>query len=130
MRIDNLRKCEYKDGCNNLARINQVINNQVKRAKLCEKHHRLKHPRTNKFWRSKSNFVKCDICKWEGPCDGHRINTGGKYIKENIVSICPNCHRLVHLGVYKFEGKLPIKNEGKLIEVLKSNGWKMKWFDK
>lgn len=99
MKIDTKRICEHEDGCKNLARIDHVINDIVKRGKLCEKHHRKKHPRTPKFWRYKGNFNKCVICGWEGPCDVHRKIHQGKYIKENVLSICPNCHRLHHRGI-------------------------------
>ena len=45
---------------------------------------------------------KCTICGWDGPCDTHRIipgKDGGKYVKGNVISICPNCHRLIHRGL-------------------------------
>ncbi len=47
------------------------------------------------------NNKKCIICNWEGPCDRHRIVFGvnnGKYEKGNVTILCPNCHRLLHLG--------------------------------
>lgn len=47
---------------------------------------------------------ECTICGWKGPCDCHRIIPGidgGKYENQNIVVICPNCHRLVHEGLIK-----------------------------
>lgn len=48
---------------------------------------------------------KCSICSWIGPCDIHRKIPGflgGKYTFENIMVVCPNCHRLEHRkGIYE-----------------------------
>ena len=48
---------------------------------------------------------KCILCGWnKARCDKHRlkvISKSGKrpgYYKANVISLCPNCHRLVHLG--------------------------------
>jgi hypothetical protein len=45
----------------------------------------------------------CIICGWnKTKCDAHRIIfgcNGGKYEKGNLISLCPNCHRLVHRGL-------------------------------
>jgi len=45
----------------------------------------------------------CQFCGWDKAfCDRHRIvegKNGGVYSKENVVSLCPNCHRLIHLGL-------------------------------
>ena len=49
----------------------------------------------------------CMICGWdEAFCDRHRLvsrSKGGRYIKSNCVSLCPNCHRLIHLGLIKLK---------------------------
>lgn len=49
---------------------------------------------------SEINRNKCIICGWNKTiCDVHRVKSGkdgGKYVKENIIVLCPNCHRLVH----------------------------------
>lgn len=99
MRIDNKRKCEHPDGCSNLARIDHVINNVVKRGKFCEVHHRNRFPRTPRSWQWKGHYKKCLICSWEGPCDTHRLEEQGSYSVKNTISICPNCHRLHHFGI-------------------------------
>jgi hypothetical protein len=47
---------------------------------------------------------KCELCAWIGPCDRHRIISAkgrGKYTKDNIIIVCPNCHRLIHRGLLK-----------------------------
>ena len=59
----------------------------------------------NKAWLRNFNRNKCGICGWAGPCDMHRLlsgKEGGKYTKDNIKILCPNCHRLVHLDLIKF----------------------------
>lgn len=46
---------------------------------------------------------KCSLCGWDkAPCDRHRIVfgcDGGKYTLGNTLSVCPNCHRLIHMGL-------------------------------
>lgn len=45
---------------------------------------------------------RCMRCGWaEAPCDAHHIverASGGIHTLENGVIICPNCHRLAHVG--------------------------------
>lgn len=56
---------------------------------------------------------KCTVCAWEGPCDLHRIKMGkdgGKYTVSNVISLCPNCHRLFHLGLLETVGAMPVKH--------------------
>ena len=82
-------KCSV-DGCNNV-----VANKGSGRLrKVCGTHH---HARLRSF-----DVSKCVLCGWnKARCDKHRLVwgcNGGKYIKGNIVSLCPNCHRLIHLG--------------------------------
>ena len=42
---------------------------------------------------------KCIVCGWDKyKCDIHRIipkGEGGRYEKGNVISLCPNCHRLL-----------------------------------
>ncbi len=46
--------------------------------------------------------LKCSRCGWdEGVCDIHHINpknNGGTDDHTNLTYICPNCHRLAHMG--------------------------------
>lgn len=40
--------------------------------------------------------------------DVHRIKPGaegGKYTKGNTITVCSNCHRKIHSGIIKIEGK-------------------------
>lgn len=41
---------------------------------------------------------KCTNCGWIGPCDRHRIKPELGYTKDNVIVLCPNCHRLITLG--------------------------------
>ena len=48
------------------------------------------------------NIDECSVCGWDGPCDKHRIKPGkdgGEYTIDNVVVVCPNCHRDYHRGV-------------------------------
>ncbi|HEC64908.1 MAG TPA: hypothetical protein ENI23_06435 [bacterium] len=106
-------KCKI-DKCNNnamFARINKKGERKYK--KLCYGHHRKKYRMSpNSKIRKNGSFTseyydidttKCSLCGWDkAPCDRHRIEmgmNGGKYIKGNMLSLCPNCHKLVHLGL-------------------------------
>lgn len=44
--------------------------------------------------------ICCSICGWdEARCDSHHIvsrEDGGKDALDNLIIICPNCHRLIH----------------------------------
>jgi len=51
---------------------------------------------------------KCVICGWTGPCDKHRLEKKNGYIVLNVVSLCPNCHRLLHRGLLEVSTNLQI----------------------
>jgi predicted HNH restriction endonuclease len=44
----------------------------------------------------------CEVCNWSrGVCDVHHIvpvYKGGSELDSNLIILCPNCHRLAHLG--------------------------------
>ncbi|MBE3141571.1 MAG: HNH endonuclease [Thermoplasmata archaeon] len=50
-------------------------------------------------------LAKCIFCGWDkAECDAHRIIygcNGGQYTTNNVVPVCPNCHRLIHRGLLK-----------------------------
>ena len=50
---------------------------------------------------------KCQFCEWDdAPCDGHHLKSikdGGKHKIDNIIILCPNCHRLLHYEKLKKE---------------------------
>ena len=107
-------------GCNNLA--TKIYNKKHKKQyyrKLCSKHFELHYGirqqkqlqrKASAYGVSVKEFSKikitgCSFCKWNKcNCDIHRIKNGkdgGRYTKENIIVLCPNCHRLVHRGLIK-----------------------------
>ena len=50
----------------------------------------------------------CEICNIKILCDVHHIQSkskGGKNLKNNKCILCPNCHRLVHIGNIILEGR-------------------------
>ena len=82
------------DGCNNYTSSKGRINGKTYYSKYCSKHRA-----ANKLDRKCNKRNECVLCGWKGPCDLHRIKfgrDGGRYIKGNIIVICPNCHRLIH----------------------------------
>ena len=75
------------------------------RRRLCDKHYKELVPTAfNDAFKRKlraSGFTdKCSICGWDkAKCDIHRLipkSKGGKYEKSNVISVCPNCHRILH----------------------------------
>ena len=91
-----INKCII-DNCNNIKMSKgRDGKGRKKYKKLCSTHYKLKQGRIHSL-----NILKCSICHWEGPCDKHRIVygvNGGRYISGNVVILCPNCHRLLHMG--------------------------------
>ena len=100
------------NGCKNLAKYKRTTKKGERRySKLCSTHNNHKygytHPRKgNSLERRKKKLkeslgVSCQICGWKkAPCDLHRIipgKDGGKYTTDNIMVLCPNCHREKHL---------------------------------
>lgn len=94
------QKCNI-EGCNNL----QMYNKNGTYRLICNKHHREKYGISKGNWTQRlkeqiDNNKKCSNCGWEGPCDRHRIvmgKHGGDYTQDNVMILCPNCHRLLHL---------------------------------
>jgi hypothetical protein len=56
-----------------------------------------------------SELGACVKCGWDKvSCDKHRLVPGcqgGKYEKDNIVMLCPNCHRMAHYGILELTHK-------------------------
>ena len=106
----NKPKCAI-EGCNCLAMSTGYLRSGNHRySKYCTKHHKQRYGML--FFggkdRQKAKILnsECALCGWEGHCHRHRLQMGrdgGKYIKENVIILCPNCHSLIH------EGKLTIK---------------------
>lgn len=96
------------EGCSSLARgSGYKVSGDRSYSKLCDKHHRRKYnmPYDKKQrLKRKVSKGKCIFCEWTGPTDLHRLKMGkdgGKYTKDNVIEVCPNCHRLIHLQLLK-----------------------------
>lgn len=54
---------------------------------------------------NKQHKHTCQLCGWNKTiCDIHHkipLHRGGKNIEENLVLVCPNCHRLIHKNLLK-----------------------------
>ena len=87
------------EGCGNL----RMANGQGGRGPLCTKHHKHNMLYANSSDKRRKRLANdsCTVCGWnQTPCDRHRLLTGkngGKYISVNIMVLCPNHHRLLHL---------------------------------
>ncbi len=99
--MDNINKLKCSiEGCSNI-RMSKGTNARGKKRyrNICSTHHKQK---SGLIWGLGTK--KCSICNWSGPCDKHRIKfgkDGGKYTLGNVAVLCPNCHRLLHLGKLK-----------------------------
>jgi len=79
-------------------------------AKMCAKHHRQKYSMSTGNQRNRLKHRldnECIVCGWDkGPCDLHRISPGsegGRYTTNNVIVLCPNCHRLVHSNLLQIQ---------------------------
>ena len=104
--------CKEK-GCSNLARIHSGYKGKEPHYEpLCSKHHIKKYgmmPSKYKWSKKRTEQYRngtlllseqpCSRCGWnESYCHRHRVNPKIGYTKENLISLCPNCHQLLHLG--------------------------------
>lgn len=123
VRVDSKRLCTV-EGCSNLGDVHHVAKGVVHRRKFCYKHkiadfntdkYKARRKLLDKLRSSgRKNLIgrlkykgmcnKCSICGWGGPCDFHRKKEQGEYSLENIEPVCPNCHRLIHRKILKFNG--------------------------
>lgn len=59
---------------------------------------------------------RCGVCGWDRAyCDRHRKNPDKGYRPDNIAVLCPNCHRLVHLGKLSLKATAPPQIDLKII---------------
>jgi len=103
------RRCEF-EGCANVGHWSKKVGYKLFRSKFCKKHHMNKYSmkrgkqKEGMLARARKKFANkvCSICGWDkANCDLHRVvngKDGGTYSTKNIVPLCPNCHRLIHLG--------------------------------
>jgi 5-methylcytosine-specific restriction endonuclease McrA len=101
----NTKKQRYECSC---IVCNVVFEAQVSNAKYCSDKCKTKQYRLNK--KDDNDLTKkqiddlallpCANCGWDlGPRDVHHIqmvSRGGKNSQENLITLCPNCHRLSH----------------------------------
>jgi hypothetical protein len=93
-------------GCTNLAKLSGRGDGRYR--PLCWSCERRKYGLpVNRNLRAKRNYklraTECGVCGWgEATCDLHRIRAGGEYSEENTMTLCPNCHRMVHEGKLTF----------------------------
>ena len=91
-------------GCNTPAGSKGLHNGRRRYSKYCDKHRyekKKKSPGHPKNTTPPLDTSTCHLCEWKGSCDKHRIipgKKGGCYTRDNIIVICPNCHRLIHYG--------------------------------
>jgi hypothetical protein len=85
-------------GCPNVRRNKgRDSNGGVIVGRFCHTCHR---QRSETSCRYAINNSTCSECGWDkAPCDRHRIDPKGGYKPGNVVVLCPNCHRLVTLGL-------------------------------
>lgn len=82
--------------CGNLARHKgRTANGEIRHDNKCHACHRGVNT-TNKYSIVNS---QCWLCGWDrAPCDRHRIIPKAGYKRGNVISLCPNCHRLLTMG--------------------------------
>lgn len=108
----NLHRKKYKCKC---IVCEQEFEAQSSKAKYCTNACKLKDYRkrmksNNAITRSFYNFLllqPCAICGWnKTSCDVHHIipvSNGGKNEITNLITLCPNCHRMIHRNLISEE---------------------------
>ena len=98
--MKNLENNECKiEGCNNRVRYKGLSIGGGKRYDcVCQKHHKMKFS-GDYVLASRLPNTPCTNCGWDkAPCDRHRKDPLLGYTKENVVVLCPNCHREFHFN--------------------------------
>jgi hypothetical protein len=93
------KQCQH-EGCDNLGRNKGYYKGHVRYGKFCEKHHK-RFSDHSVYWTGKAllDNRKCSKCGWDkAPCDRHRIDPVLGYTEENVIILCPNCHREAHFS--------------------------------
>ncbi len=97
-------------GCNNLQarKHGNFPDSRPRFRSVCQDHLRKKDfvgnpPPSGNYARKQLRKPACELCGYnKAPCDIHRIvpgAKGGKYVEDNVITLCPNCHREVTIGV-------------------------------
>ena len=109
-------KCTL-DGCNSVAARGHKKKDGSwgKHKKLCSYHQKKKYGMPQHRGGDCGKYGKtlnidrsmCVLCGWDKtPCDRHRVVfgcNGGKYTIKNVISVCPNCHRMLHMGLLEIK---------------------------
>lgn len=97
--------CAYP-GCNKPGRNKGLYYGNRRWGRFCELHHKKKRTESEDSFiefnidRKEIDNSKCSACGWDKAyCDRHRIKKEVGYMKENVIVLCPNCHRLATLGL-------------------------------
>lgn len=95
-------------GCNQQGALNRKSGEKAYYRSKCTRHHRKQYGmasyRSGSLGEEKKGIrltlKPCMICGWdEGPTDTHRLQPAKGYTRTNCVPLCPNCHRLVTVGL-------------------------------
>ncbi len=97
------RICEYPN-CKRVTRNKGYYKGKIRYDRFCGWHHKRSGKQPSPYFLKNSLPNKqCEVCGWKKAfCDRHRIKPEIGYTKENIMILCPNCHRLEGLGLLKF----------------------------
>lgn len=72
-----------------------VEKERERRRKKYQKYRERERQYELRFGRRSLRKAACEWCGWdEATCDIHRIIPGGPYTAENVITLCPNCHRV------------------------------------
>lgn len=87
-------KCKV-EGCEKLGRNKGLYKGNIRYGNECDFHH--KKVDISVFFRKHIPNKNCEICGWNRSyCDRHRLVPKKGYVKENVIVLCPNCHREAH----------------------------------
>ena len=66
----------------------------------CDHHHRLRGD--GPYYKKKIQNRYCEICGWDKACcNRYLIDKKQGFARGNVITLCPNCHRLALYGVIK-----------------------------
>lgn len=91
------------ENCEDKQRNKGFINGRKRYDLYCSHHHALKYNiKLTDFGKhfaikKKIDNRVCEKCGWkEAPCDRHKKDKTLPYYPENVIVLCPNCHRVEH----------------------------------
>ena len=85
-----------------------IVQKRMKKYGIHTESGRYSNKDSESYWRRTLNAEHnhtCQFCKWnKDNCDVHHMvprKDGGKWERDNLILVCPNCHRLLHRGKLK-----------------------------